>query len=154
MSESGIAAVLIGDDDGELRADLRGRFPAAKLLPADDRTLTAAEAVIAAIAHGTANGTGRAAVIPLDLRGTSFQRAVWAALREIPRGRTATYTEIAARVGRPAAVRAVAQACAANAHAVLIPCHRVVRSDGALSGYRWGVARKRTLLREEGALPR
>jgi AraC family transcriptional regulator of adaptative response/methylated-DNA-[protein]-cysteine methyltransferase len=152
--DAGIAAVLIGDDDAGLRADLQRRFPVVKLLPADARSREAATAVLAAIVPGTANGAQHPAPIPLDLRGTPFQRAVWTALRDIPRGATATYTEIAARVGRPSAVRAVAQACAANAHAVLVPCHRVVRSDGTLSGYRWGIERKRTLLREEGAVPR
>ena len=88
--------------------------------------------------------------LPLDVRGTAFQQRVWQALREIPVGSTATYTEIAERIGKPAAVRAVAGACAANALAVAIPCHRVVRTDGSLSGYRWGVERKRSLLQREG----
>ena len=87
--------------------------------------------------------------LPLDVRGTAFQQRVWQALREIPLGSTATYTEIARRIGRPKAVRAVAQACAANEIAVAIPCHRVVRTDGSLSGYRWGVERKRALLERE-----
>ena len=87
--------------------------------------------------------------LPLDVRGTAFQQRVWQALREIPAGTTASYAEIAARIGAPSAVRAVAQACAANALAVAIPCHRVVRTDGALSGYRWGVERKRALLERE-----
>lgn len=152
-SDAGIAAVLIGDEDAALHDDLRRRFPRAGLLAADERTRDAMVAVEAAIAPGD-GGTRQPSDIPLDLRGTDFQCAVWEALRTIPRGRTATYTEIATRLGRTAAVRAVAQACAANAHAVLVPCHRVVRSDGNLSGYRWGVERKRTLLREEGALPR
>ena len=89
--------------------------------------------------------------LPLDLRGTAFQQRVWQALREIPVGQTASYAEIAQRIGSPKAVRGVAQACAANAVAVAIPCHRVVRSDGALSGYRWGVERKRALLERENA---
>ena len=88
--------------------------------------------------------------LPLDIRGTAFQRRVWAALTELPAGSTASYAEIARRIGAPKAVRAVAQACAANALAVVIPCHRVVRSDGALSGYRWGIPRKRALLAREG----
>jgi AraC family transcriptional regulator of adaptative response/methylated-DNA-[protein]-cysteine methyltransferase len=87
--------------------------------------------------------------LPLDIRGTTFQQRVWQALREIPVGETASYTDIARRIGSPKAVRAVAQACAANALAVAIPCHRVVRNDGALSGYRWGVERKRALLEKE-----
>jgi len=89
--------------------------------------------------------------LPLDVRGTAFQQRVWQALREIPAGSTASYTQIAARVGSPTAVRAVARACASNPIAVAIPCHRVVRNDGALSGYRWGVQRKRTLLEREAA---
>jgi AraC family transcriptional regulator of adaptative response/methylated-DNA-[protein]-cysteine methyltransferase len=90
--------------------------------------------------------------VPLDIQGTAFERRVWSALRRIPAGSTASYAQIAARIGAPQAVRAVARACAANKLAVAVPCHRVVRSDGALSGYRWGVARKRTLLaREAGA---
>ena len=89
--------------------------------------------------------------LPLDVRGTAFQQRVWQALRDIPAGQTASYAEVAAKIGKPAAVRAVAQACAANSLAVAIPCHRVVRSDGALSGYRWGVERKRALLDREAA---
>ena len=87
--------------------------------------------------------------LPLDVRGTAFQQRVWQALRDIPAGVTVTYTELAKRIGRPNSVRAVAQACAANALAVAIPCHRVVRNDGGLSGYRWGVGRKRALLERE-----
>jgi AraC family transcriptional regulator of adaptative response/methylated-DNA-[protein]-cysteine methyltransferase len=89
--------------------------------------------------------------LPLDVRGTAFQQRVWQALREIPPGRTASYAEIAERIGQPKSVRAVAQACGANPLAVAIPCHRVVRRDGGLSGYRWGVERKRTLLQREGS---
>ena len=89
--------------------------------------------------------------LPLDIRGTAFQQKVWQALREIPPGQTLSYTQLAARVGSPRAVRAVASACAANAIAVLIPCHRVVRNDGSLSGYRWGIARKQALLDNEKA---
>ena len=89
--------------------------------------------------------------LPLDVRGTAFQQRVWQALREIPAGQTASYAEIAARIGAPKAVRAVAQACGANPLAVAIPCHRVVRSDGSLSGYRWGVERKRALLEREAS---
>ncbi|MBA3889254.1 MAG: methylated-DNA--[protein]-cysteine S-methyltransferase [Gemmatimonadaceae bacterium] len=176
--EGGVAAVLLGDDDAEVRADLARRFPGVRLLPPGDAARRALAAVVAEIGsmasrrdvpvrdrdgvtvrwdeRGDERGDERPyeRKIPLDLRGTEFQRAVWTALRDIPRGSTATYSEIAARIGRPSAIRAVAQACASNAHAILIPCHRVVRSDGGLSGYRWGVERKRTLLREEGAVPR
>jgi AraC family transcriptional regulator, regulatory protein of adaptative response / methylated-DNA-[protein]-cysteine methyltransferase len=89
--------------------------------------------------------------LPLDVRGTAFQQRVWQALRDIPAGKTVSYTELARRIGSPKSVRAVAQACGANALAVAIPCHRVVRNDGALSGYRWGVKRKRALLDREAA---
>jgi AraC family transcriptional regulator of adaptative response/methylated-DNA-[protein]-cysteine methyltransferase len=104
------------------------------------------EKVVAAIESGDSDAT---AEIPIDLRGTPFQKAVWRALREVPAGTTVSYTELARRIGRPAAVRAVAHACATNAIAVLVPCHRAVRSDGSLAGYRWGLARKRTLLERE-----
>jgi AraC family transcriptional regulator of adaptative response/methylated-DNA-[protein]-cysteine methyltransferase len=89
--------------------------------------------------------------VPLDVRGTAFQQRVWQALKQIPAGSTASYTDIAKRIGAPQSVRAVAQACGANAIAIAIPCHRVVRNDGALSGYRWGIERKRALLDREGA---
>ena len=89
--------------------------------------------------------------LPLDIRGTAFQQRVWKALRDIPAGSTESYAEVAARIGSPKAVRAVAQACAANALAVAVPCHRVVKSDGSLSGYRWGIERKRALLERDGA---
>ena len=144
-SRAGIAAVLIGDDRSALRADLARRFPRAELRNATDRQLALAARVIDAVDHPER----AAAPIPLDPRGTDFQRAVWRALREIPPGTTATYGEIAKRIGQPAAIRGVAQACAANPIAVLVPCHRVVRSDGGLSGYRWGVERKRALLERE-----
>jgi AraC family transcriptional regulator, regulatory protein of adaptative response / methylated-DNA-[protein]-cysteine methyltransferase len=145
-TNAGVAAVLIGDDRAALRADLAQRFPGAMLR--DGGTSSAlAERVVRAIDTTTSDR----AAIPLDLRGTDFQRDVWRALRAIPRGKTATYSEIAKRIGQPTAARGVAQACAANPIAVLIPCHRVVRSDGGLSGYRWGVERKRALLDRESA---
>jgi AraC family transcriptional regulator, regulatory protein of adaptative response / methylated-DNA-[protein]-cysteine methyltransferase len=143
-SQEGIAAILMGDDPAELLRDLRDRFPKAKLV-AGDRDF--AELVSRVIAHVEAPDTSLD--LPLDIRGTAFQHRVWMALRDIPVGTTATYAEIAQRIGAPKAVRAVAGACAANALAVAIPCHRVVRSDGSLSGYRWGVARKRALLKKE-----
>jgi AraC family transcriptional regulator of adaptative response/methylated-DNA-[protein]-cysteine methyltransferase len=145
--ERGVAAVLLGDDPDALAADVRRRLPGATPGVADDQALHAlADRVRDAVERGTP-GTD----LPLDLRGTAFQQAVWQALREIPAGSTATYTDIAHRIGRPASVRAVAQACAANAVAVIVPCHRVVRRDGGLSGYRWGVERKRLLLAREAA---
>jgi AraC family transcriptional regulator of adaptative response/methylated-DNA-[protein]-cysteine methyltransferase len=147
-SDAGVAAVLIGDERDELRADLARRFPQATLRDAGSKSAALAERVVNAIDRAT---TDAASTIPLDLRGTDFQRAVWRALRAIPRGATATYAEIAKRIGQPGAARGVAQACAANPVAVLVPCHRVVRTDGALSGYRWGVERKRALLARESA---
>ena len=148
-SERGVCAILLGDDPDALALDLRARFPSAELTSDD----AAFEALVAQVV-GLVEAPGRGLDLPLDIGGTAFQQRVWAALRAIPPGRTATYAEIADAIGAPAAVRAVAMACGANRLAVAIPCHRVVRSNGALSGYRWGVARKRELLAREGALPR
>jgi AraC family transcriptional regulator of adaptative response/methylated-DNA-[protein]-cysteine methyltransferase len=143
-SGAGLRAVLIGDDRHELLRDLRRRFPSAALIDVEAEHDDLADRVVAFVESPT-----RDLDVRLDLRGTAFQRTVWHALREIPPGSTATYTEVAHRIGMPTSARAVAQACAANALAVIIPCHRVVRSDGALSGYRWGVQRKRILLEKE-----
>jgi AraC family transcriptional regulator of adaptative response/methylated-DNA-[protein]-cysteine methyltransferase len=123
---------------------LAQRFPQATLREGDSDF---AELVARVVALVDAPGTG--ADLPLDLRGTAFQQRVWQALRGIPPGHTASYAEIAARIGTPTAARAVAQACAANPLAVAVPCHRVVRQNGDLAGYRWGVARKRALLARE-----
>ena len=143
-SEKGICAILIGDDPNALAADLQDRFPKADLIGGD----AAFEKTVAAvIGHVEAPGLGWN--LPLDIRGTAFQERVWRALQKIPAGSTATYSDVAAILGEPKAVRAVAGACAANKIAVAIPCHRVVRTDGSLSGYRWGVERKRTLLDRE-----
>jgi AraC family transcriptional regulator of adaptative response/methylated-DNA-[protein]-cysteine methyltransferase len=143
-SENGICAVLIADDRDELRRDLQTRFPDVTLVEGDDE-MRALGARVVELIESPARGLDA----PLDLGGTEFQRTVWQALREIPPGSTATYTEVANRIGRPTAARAVAHACAANRLAVVVPCHRVVRSDGSLSGYRWGVQRKRALLDKE-----
>jgi AraC family transcriptional regulator of adaptative response/methylated-DNA-[protein]-cysteine methyltransferase len=143
-SERGICSILMGDDADALVCDLRDRFPHARLIGADKAFEQRIEQV-AAFVEAPAIGLD----FPLDIRGTAFQQKVWQALREIPAGATASYGEIAARIGAPRAVRAVAQACAANSLAVVIPCHRVVRNDGDLSGYRWGVERKRSLLARE-----
>ena len=146
-SAKGVAAILMGDDPDALARDLQDRFPTARLVGGDaDFERLVAEVV------GFVEAPRVGLALPLDVRGTAFQQRVWQALREIPVGETATYTGIAARIGAPNAVRAVAGACAANALAVAIPCHRVVRHDGALSGYRWGVERKRDLLERELAL--
>ena len=143
-SPAGVAAVLIGDDADALLRDLQHRFAGHPLVAGG----AAIEALAARLAAHL-DVPSEPVDVPLDVRGTAFQRTVWTALRAIPSGTTATYAEVATQVGKPQAVRAVAQACAANAHAVLIPCHRVVRSDGGLSGYRWGVERKRRLLDAE-----
>ncbi|MBU1350379.1 MAG: bifunctional DNA-binding transcriptional regulator/O6-methylguanine-DNA methyltransferase Ada [Gammaproteobacteria bacterium] len=141
QSERGICAILLGDDADALVRDLQDRFAQAHLIGGD----AAFEALVAqVVAFVEAPGLGLN--LPLDVRGTAFQQRVWQALQAIPAGQMASYAEVAARIGAPTAVRAVAQACAANALAVAIPCHRVVKSDGALSGYRWGVERKRKLL--------
>ncbi|MGV3719287.1 MAG: methylated-DNA--[protein]-cysteine S-methyltransferase [Actinomycetota bacterium] len=145
-SERGVCALLLGDDPEELTRDLERRFPGAAAIE-DLEALAAVVAQAIALVEAPKCGLD----VALDLGGTEFQRRVWRALSEIPAGATATYTDIANRIEQPKAVRAVAQACAANALAVVIPCHRVVRSDGGLSGYRWGVERKRSLLEREAA---
>ena len=141
-SDKGLCAVTLGDDAEALAADLARRFPKA-------RRIEDAAGLAGVLAQVRAAITGRGADLALDERGTELQRQVWQALRAIPAGRTASYAEVARRIGRPEAVRAVAQACGANPLAVLTPCHRVVRADGGLSGYRWGVERKAALLARE-----
>lgn len=143
-SERGICAILLGDDPDALVRDLQDKFPRANFIGGDEGF----EQLVARVV-GFIEAPGLGLDLPLDVRGTAFQQRVWQALREIPTGSTVSYTEIANRIGAPRSVRAVAQACAANALAVAIPCHRVVRNDGALSGYRWGVERKRALLERE-----
>lgn len=144
QSQRGICAILLGDDPDRLVRDLQDQFPKADIVGGDE----AFEALIALVV-GFVETPAVGLNLPLDVQGTAFQERVWRALREIPPGTTASYREIAERIGSPKAVRAVAQACAANPIAVAIPCHRVVRHDGALSGYRWGVERKRELLSRE-----
>jgi AraC family transcriptional regulator of adaptative response/methylated-DNA-[protein]-cysteine methyltransferase len=143
-SERGVCAILMGDEPDELARDLQDHFPRAKLIGGD----TEFEQLVAKVV-GFVEAPGLGLDLPLDVRGTAFQQRVWQALREIPAGKTASYAEIAKKIGSPNSVRAVAQACAANSLAVAIPCHRVVRNDGGLSGYRWGVERKRALLDRE-----
>ena len=143
----GVAAILIGDDPNALAEDLQDRFPKARLVGGDEEY----EALVARVV-GFVEAPDVGLDLPLDVRGTAFQQRVWQALRAIPPGRTASYTDIAAAIGTPNAVRAVAGACARNPLAVAIPCHRVVRNDGALSGYAWGVDRKRALILREAAL--
>jgi AraC family transcriptional regulator of adaptative response/methylated-DNA-[protein]-cysteine methyltransferase len=143
-SERGVCAIFLGDDPDALARQLQDQFPRAHLIGGD----AAFEAFVATVV-GFVEAPGIDLDLPLDVRGTAFQQRVWQALREIAAGNIASYGAIAQRIGSPKAVRAVAQACAANALAVAIPCHRVVRSDGGLSGYRWGVERKRALLAKE-----
>lgn len=143
-SAKGICAILLGDDPEALVRDLDDRFPRAVLIGGDAEF----EELVAKVV-GFVEAPRLGLDLPLDLRGTAFQQRVWQALQAIPPGSTASYAEIAAGIGAAKAVRAVAAACAANPLAVAIPCHRVVRSDGALCGYRWGVARKRALLDRE-----
>lgn len=143
-SDKGICAILLGEDPDELMRDLQDRFPKANLIGGD----AGFEDLVAKVV-GFVEAPGLGLDLPLDMRGTAFQQRVWQALREIPVGRTVSYAEVARRIGEPKSVRAVAQACGANRIAVAIPCHRVVRNDGALSGYRWGVERKRALLKKE-----
>lgn len=144
QSQRGICAILLDDDPDRLVRSLQDQFPEAELI-GGDADFEQLVAQVVGFIEAPAVGLN----LPLDVRGTAFQQRVWQALREIPPGTTASYAEIARRIGAPRAARAVAQACAANSIAVAIPCHRVVRKDGDLSGYRWGVARKHELLQRE-----
>ncbi|MGQ9452797.1 bifunctional DNA-binding transcriptional regulator/O6-methylguanine-DNA methyltransferase Ada [Leclercia sp. TB492] len=143
-STRGVCAILPGDDDSALIAELETIFPHARREQADAAFAARVAQVIASVDNHAV-----ALALPLDIRGTAFQRQVWQALRAIRSGETASYQQVANAIGHPGAVRAVARACAANKLAIIIPCHRVVRSDGGLSGYRWGTARKAALLRRE-----
>ena len=140
----GVCAIALGDDPDELLRELQDRFPRAELTGGDAEF----ESLVALVV-GLVEAPEQPLELPLDIRGTAFQQRVWQALRAIPAGSTSSYAAVAASIGAPAAVRAVAGACASNSLAVAIPCHRVVRSDGALSGYRWGIERKRALLDKE-----
>ena len=144
QSQRGVCAILLGDDPAALVQELNEKFPAANVVESDT-TFAQLLGKVVSLLEAPAQGLD----LPLDIRGTTFQRRVWEALRNIPAGETLSYAEVAQRIGVPRSVRAVAQACAANVLAVAIPCHRVVRQDGALAGYRWGVERKRTLLERE-----
>ena len=143
-SERGVCAILIGDEPDALARDLQDRFPRAHLIGGDAQF----EQLVAQVV-GFVEAPALGLNLPLDVRGTAFQQRVWQALREIPVGTTASYTQIANRIGAPKAVRAVGGAIAANPIAVAIPCHRVIRTDGSLCGYRWGVERKRALIERE-----
>jgi len=143
-TERGVCMTALGDDRSLLETDLRRRFPAAEIVRDDTQLGDWAAAIVAFINRPDAQPD-----LPLDIRGTAFQAMVWRALQKIPPGSTTTYTALAAALGRPLAVRAVAQACASNKLALLVPCHRVVRTDGDLAGYRWGIERKRELIARE-----
>jgi len=145
-SARGVCAILLGDDPDALARDLQDRFPRAHLIGGDADFEQLVSKVV-----GFVEAPGLGLDLPLDVRGTAFQQRVWQALREIPAGRTVSYSDVANRIGAPKSVRAVAHAVASNTLAVAIPCHRVVRSDGGLSGYRWGVERKRALLEREAS---
>ena len=143
-SEKGLCSVRFGDSRHALEMELRADFPNALIVPAEKDFDAMIENVIARI-----ESPGKQSSLPLDIAGTAFQQKVWRALQKIPAGKTLSYATLAQRIGQPTATRAVASACAANALALVIPCHRVVRSDGSVSGYRWGVERKRLLLARE-----
>ena len=145
-STRGICMTALGDDRDRLAAMVRQRFAAATIIAEDAGLADWAERIVRFIA-----APGQVPDLPLDIQGTAFQARVWRALQKIPAGATASYREIAAAIGQPKAVRAVAQACATNRLALLVPCHRVIRSDGELGGYRWGLERKRALLAGERA---
>ncbi len=143
-TDKGVCAILLGDDPDVLAHDLQDRFPRAQLIGGDRDFERLVATVVGFVEHPRVGLD-----MPLDIRGTAFQQRVWQALREIPAGRTVSYTDVAQRIGAPRSVRAVAHAVASNRLAVAIPCHRVIRNDGALAGYRWGVERKRALLERE-----
>jgi AraC family transcriptional regulator of adaptative response/methylated-DNA-[protein]-cysteine methyltransferase len=143
-TETGVCAIMLGDTPDALEQNLRQRFPLAQLAHDEEQLSGWVGEVVQ-----TLKSPAHSANLPLDIRGTAFQHRVWAALQEIPRGQTTTYEQIATRIGQPKAARAVANACANNKIAVVIPCHRVVRKDGGLGGYRWGLARKKALLENE-----
>jgi AraC family transcriptional regulator of adaptative response/methylated-DNA-[protein]-cysteine methyltransferase len=143
-SERGVCAILLGDEPDGLISELASRFPEDRLVRSDG----VFGQLVAQVIELT-EAPSRPLELLLDVRGTLFQQRVWQALQDIPAGSTASYSQVATRIGAPRSARAVARACAANPLAVVIPCHRVVRQDGDLSGYRWGVERKRTLLQRE-----
>ena len=147
-TDRGVCSVMLGDEPAGLERLLRQQFGAANIVPDATGMPEQVGAILAAMSDHPAAGD-----IPLDVRATAFQARVWQALRQIPRGQTRSYAELAKAVGQPTAVRAVARACATNPVAIAIPCHRVIGSDGSLSGYRWGIERKKTLLAMEQKTP-
>lgn len=150
-TERGVCLVAFGESEDALIADVHERFSRAHIEPAGEEARGWVETVVELVDTPSAADT---ADLPLDVRGTVFQRQVWAALRQIHAGETVTYSQLAAAIGRPTATRAVAAACGANPTAVVVPCHRVIGADGSLTGYRWGIARKRALLERERDLAR
>lgn len=146
--ELGICSILLGDDDETLLHDLKSRFPGASLQANPERLRSDMQQLLAFIERPQ---QPLALSMPLNAIGTAFQQQVWEELQQVNNGQTISYGELASRIGKPKATRAVASACAANPLAIVVPCHRVLRSDGDISGYRWGVARKRELLRREAA---
>lgn len=144
----GVCAVYLGDSEEELESELRDEYRAAEIRRDDSGFRSATSALLRCL-----EGTRPRAALPLDVRATAFQRRVWEELVAIPRGETRTYSEIARKLGQPTAARAVARACATNPVSVVVPCHRVVREDGGLGGYRWGLERKKALLEGERNAP-
>jgi AraC family transcriptional regulator of adaptative response/methylated-DNA-[protein]-cysteine methyltransferase len=146
-TQRGVCAVSLGDHEEALEEGLRGEFPQAEIQRDDEALGKWAHDVVEHLANRVPSVD-----VPLDIRATAFQRLVWEELQRIPRGETRSYSQIARTIGRPKAARAVAHACSKNPVAVVIPCHRVLREDGSLGGYRWGLARKQALLSQEGSL--
>ena len=145
-TEHGVCSVTLGDDDRALENSLRAQFPNADIRAAGSTIHEWITAIVSSL-----EGKGSASSVPMDARGTAFQLRVWNALQHIPRGTTLSYSEVASRIGKPSAVRAVARACATNPVALVVPCHRVIREDGSLGGYRWGLERKKALLEQESS---
>lgn len=153
-TDRGISALYLGESDGLLKSELKKEYPRAALVADSQRGASGSDSlgewVNAILAH--LRGQEPHLDLPTDVQATAFQRRVWEELRRIPYGTTRTYTEVARAIGKPAAIRAVARACATNPVSVVVPCHRVVRQDGNLAGYRWGVGRKQTLIEHEAKL--
>lgn len=145
-TERGVSAVYLGDADGAMIAELREEYPRAEIAQAADSYQRWVREIVERI-----EGKRPRVELPLDLQATAFQRRVWQELQKIPRGRTRTYSQVARALGKPKAVRAVARACATNPVSIVVPCHRVIREDGTLAGYRWGLSRKEQLLAQERA---
>jgi AraC family transcriptional regulator of adaptative response/methylated-DNA-[protein]-cysteine methyltransferase len=145
-TERGVSAVYLGDADAKLIAELRQEYPHAQITPAADSFERWVKEIVLRI-----EGKPPRIDLPLDLQATAFQRRVWKELQRIPLGMTRTYSEVARAVGNPKAIRAVARACAMNPVSIVVPCHRVIRGDGNLAGYRWGLSRKEELLKQERA---